>query len=44
MTHREDLLKADLFSEILLLGSGIALFLPILLIIVAMIERTPVLH
>lgn len=44
MTHREDLLKSDLLSEILLLGSGIALFLPLLLILVAAIARTPGLH
>ena len=32
--RRRDLMKADLFSEILLLASGVVLFLPLLAILV----------
>jgi hypothetical protein len=33
--HREDLMKPDLFSEIVLVASGLALFIPLLLILAA---------
>ncbi|HXM61271.1 MAG TPA: hypothetical protein VN950_10475 [Terriglobales bacterium] len=33
--HREDLIKPDLLSEILLVASGLILFVPLLLILVA---------
>ncbi|MGA8491216.1 MAG: hypothetical protein WB711_12385 [Terriglobales bacterium] len=33
--HREDLMKPDLFSEIVLVASGLVLFIPLLLILVA---------
>lgn len=33
--HREDLMKPDLFSEIVLAASGLVLFIPLLLILVA---------
>jgi hypothetical protein len=34
-THPDDLMKPDLLSEILLAGSGLILFVPLLLILVA---------
>jgi hypothetical protein len=33
--HREDLMKPDLLSEILLVASGLILFVPLLLILFA---------
>jgi hypothetical protein len=33
--HREDLMKPDLLSEIVLVASGLILFIPLLLILVA---------
>jgi hypothetical protein len=38
--RREDLMKADLLSEILLLGSGVLIFLSLILIAVAALLRT----
>ena len=38
--RQDDLMKADLLSEIVLVGSGIAMFVWILLIVVAAITRT----
>jgi hypothetical protein len=38
--HPDDLMKADLLSEILLAGSGLILFVPLLLIIVAALSRS----
>jgi hypothetical protein len=37
--HPDDLMKPDVFSEILLLGSGLILFVPLLLILVAALTR-----
>ena len=37
--HREDLMKPDLFSEIVLLGSGGVLFASLLLIVVIALTR-----
>jgi hypothetical protein len=34
-THPDDLMKPDMLSEILLVGSGLILFVPLLLILVA---------
>ena len=34
MLHPGDLMKSDLLSEILLVGSGLILFVPVLLIVV----------
>lgn len=39
-THPDDLMKPDLLSEILLLGSGIVLFVPLLLILVAALTQS----
>jgi len=39
-THPHDLLKPDLFSEILLAATGFILFVPLLLIIVAALSRS----
>jgi hypothetical protein len=39
LMHPDDLMKADLLSEILLVGSGLILFVPLLLIIVAALSR-----
>ena len=36
-----DLLKPDLLSEVLLAGSGVAVFLPWLLIVVAALAKLP---
>jgi hypothetical protein len=38
--RQDDLMKADLLSEIVLVGSGIAMFVWILLVVVAAITRT----
>lgn len=38
-THPNDLMKPDLLSEILLVGSGIILFVPLLLVLAAAITR-----
>ena len=35
LTQPDDLMKPDLLSEILLVGSGLILFVPLLLILVA---------
>jgi hypothetical protein len=37
---REDLLKPDLLSEVLLLVSGVVLFIPLLLVVVAAFVET----
>ena len=37
--HREDLMKPDMFSEIVLLGSGALLFASLLLIVVIALTR-----
>jgi hypothetical protein len=38
---REDLMKADLFSEIVLLGSCLVLVLTVILIVAAVMTRSP---
>jgi hypothetical protein len=38
-THPNDLMKPDLLSEILVVGSGVVLFVPALLMLVAAITR-----
>jgi hypothetical protein len=42
--HPDDLMKADLFSEILLVGSGLILFVPLLLILVTAITQSAALR
>lgn len=37
--HRDDLMKPDLLSEILLLGSGVLIFGPLILILVVALTR-----
>jgi hypothetical protein len=37
--HPEDVMKPDLFSEIVLLGSGVLIFAPLLLILVTVLTR-----
>jgi hypothetical protein len=37
--HPEDLMKRDLFSEIVLLGSGALIFVSLLLIVVTALTR-----
>jgi hypothetical protein len=39
-THPDDLMKPDLFSEILLVGSGLILFVPLLLILVTALSQS----
>jgi len=43
-THPHDLMKHDLFSEILLAAMGFILFVPLLLIVVAALSRSPSFH
>lgn len=38
--HPGDLMKPDLLSEILLVGSGLALFVPLLLILVTALSQS----
>jgi hypothetical protein len=38
--HPDDLMKADLLSEILLVGSGLILFVPLLLILVSAVSQS----
>jgi hypothetical protein len=38
--HREDVMKPDLLSEIVLLGSGSLLFVSLLLIVATALTRT----
>lgn len=40
MLNPKDLMKPDLLSEILLLGSGLILFVPVLLILVIVIAQS----
>ena len=42
--HPDDLMKPDLLSEILLAGSGIVLFLPLLLILVTALTQSATLR
>ena len=42
--HREDLMNADMLSEIVLLVSGSVMFVALLLILVAALTRTAALH
>jgi hypothetical protein len=42
--RRDDLMKPDLLGEIVLLASGIVLFLPLLLLLVVALTRTAALH
>jgi hypothetical protein len=44
LLHPDDLMKADLLSEILLAGSGIVLFLPLLLILVTALTQSATLR
>ncbi|HZP63787.1 MAG TPA: hypothetical protein VFB28_10265 [Terriglobales bacterium] len=39
--RREELLKSDLLSDIVLVGSGIVLFMPLLLIVLIALTQTP---
>jgi hypothetical protein len=39
-THPDDLMKPDLLSEILLVGSGLILFVPLLLILVSAVTQS----
>ena len=39
-THPDDLMRPDLLSEILLVGSGLILFVPLLLILVAALTQS----
>jgi hypothetical protein len=39
--RRGDLMKPDLLSEMLLLGSGVLIFVTLILIVVAALVRTP---
>jgi hypothetical protein len=39
-THPDDLMKSDMLSEILLVGSGLVLFVPLLLILVAALTQS----
>jgi hypothetical protein len=43
-THPHDLMKPDLFSEILLAATGFILFVPLLLIVVAALSRSASFH
>jgi positive regulator of sigma E activity len=38
--HPDDLMKTDLLSEILLVGSGLVLFVPLLLILVSALTQS----
>jgi hypothetical protein len=40
LMHREDLMKPDLFSEMVLLGGGSLLFVSLLLIVATALTRT----
>jgi len=42
MLHPQDLMKSDLLSEILLVGSGLILFLPALLILAIAVGQSGV--
>jgi len=39
--RREELLKSDLLSDIVLVGSGIILFMPLLLIVLIALTQAP---
>jgi hypothetical protein len=39
--RRDDLMKPDLLGEIILLGSGIVLFVPVLLVLAMALTRAP---
>ena len=39
--HRDDLMRSDLLSEILLLGSGVLIFVVLIVIVVAVLAGTP---
>ena len=39
-THPDDLMKPDLLSEILLVGSGLILFVPLLLILATALTQS----
>jgi hypothetical protein len=43
-THPHDLMKPDLFSEILLAATGFILFVPLLLIVISVLSRSPSFH
>ena len=38
--RRDDIMKPDILSEIVLLVSGVALFIPLLLMLVALVSPT----
>jgi hypothetical protein len=40
LTHPEEIMKPDLLSEILLAGTGLALFVPLLLILLAALNQS----
>jgi hypothetical protein len=43
-THPDELLKPDLLSELLLAGTGLILFVPLLLILVTALTQSATLH
>lgn len=43
-THPDDLMKPDLLSELLLVGSGLILFVPLLLILVSALTQSAALR
>jgi hypothetical protein len=43
-THPDDLMKPDLLSELLLVGSGLILFVPLLLILVTALTQSAALR
>jgi hypothetical protein len=43
-THPDDLMKPDLLSELLLVGSGLILFVPLLLILVTAVIQSAALR
>jgi hypothetical protein len=42
--RRDELLKPDLLGEIVLLGSGIVIFVPLLLMVVVALTGMPAIH
>lgn len=40
--RREDLMKPDILSEVVLIASGVALFIPLLLMLIMSLTHAPV--
>lgn len=40
--RREDLMKPDILSEVVLIASGVALFIPLLLMLIMSLTHVPV--